>query len=111
MDALKYAKPDKSTNLIISTYEKQTFNTEYPSLKYILDILIEISDKIYFIPANEVAMKHSGNLKTMNIVILGYIMNFLPLKRESFEESLTQHFSGTSLDMNLKVFNEGIKLK
>jgi len=111
LDALKYAKSDKSTKLIISTYEKHTFDMEYPSLKYILDILLEISNNIYFIPAMEIAVKHTENLKTMNIVILGYLLKFLSLNRKSFEESLMRHFSGANLEMNIKAFNEGIKLK
>ncbi|MFX1417934.1 MAG: 2-oxoacid:acceptor oxidoreductase family protein [Promethearchaeota archaeon] len=111
LDVLKYAKPDKSTNLIISTYEKQSYNDEYPSLKYIIDRLFEISDNIYFIPAMEVAIKYTGTLKTMNTVILGYILNFLQLNRKNLEKSLAQQFSGEKFEMNLKALNEGTKLK
>jgi len=111
LDVLKYAKPDKSTNLIISTYEKQQIDTKYPSLEYLLSVLYENSENIYFIPVSEIAIKHTGNLKTMNSVILGYIMKFLPLNKKDLEESLMQNFTEKNLELNLKAFNEGLKLQ
>ncbi len=110
LDVLKHAKPDKSTNLIISTYEKHEIGIEYPSLKDLLEILYENSDNIHFIPANEIALKFLGNLKTMNMVILGYILRFLPIKREVVEDSLNEYFSGKKLEMNLIALREGQKL-
>ena len=110
LDVLKFAKPDKTTNLIISTYEKHEIGIEYPSLKYLLEILYENSDNIHFIPAKEIAVKYTGNLKTMNTAILGYILRFLPLNRSIIEESMIQLFSGDALEMNLTALNEGINL-
>ena len=111
LDVLYYAKPDKSTNLIISTYEKQQIDTKYPSLEYLLSVLYENSENIYFIPVSEIAVKHTGNLKAMNSVILGYILKFLPLDGKDLEESLIQHFSEKNLELNLKAFREGQKLQ
>lgn len=111
LDVLYYAKPDKSTNLIISTYEKQQIDTKYPSLEYLLSVLYENSENIYFIPVSEIAVKHTGNLKAMNSVILGYILKFLPLDSKDLEESLVQHFSEKNLELNLKAFREGQKLQ
>ena len=110
LDALKYAKPDKSTRLVISSYEKHIIGTDYPSLKYLLNILFETSDYIYFIPAMEIAVKYTGNLKSINIVLLGYILKFLPLSKNVLEESITNNFSGKDLELNLSAFNEGFKL-
>ena len=111
LDVLKYAKTDKSTNLIISTYEKHKIDLQYPSLEYLLGILYENSENIYFIPVSEIAIKHTGNLKAMNSVILGYILKFLPLDSKYLEESLKQHFSEKNLELNLKTFKEGQKLQ
>lgn len=111
LDVLYYAKPDKSTILIISTYEKQQIDTKYPSLEYLLSVLYENSENIYFIPVSEIAVKHTGNLKAMNSVILGYILKFLPLDGKDLEESLIQHFSEKNLELNLKGFKEGQKLQ
>ena len=111
LDVLKYAKSDKNTKLILSTYEKHIIGIEYPPEMYLLDALNEKSDNVYFIPASEIAEKYIGNLKTINIVILGYILRFLPLKKEDLEESLKWQFSGKILDINLKALNHGYELQ
>ena len=46
----------------------------------------------------------------MNTVILGYILRFLPIKKEVVERYLSEYFSGEKLKMNLKALNEGLKL-
>lgn len=110
-DVLKYAKPDKSTKLIISTYEEIIINKEYPSEEYLLNVLQENSDNIYLVPAKDIAEKLSNNLKTANIAILGFILRFLPLNEKELENSLIQKFSEKILEINLNVFREGLKLK
>lgn len=110
-DVLKYAKPDKSTKLIISTYEEKIINQEYPSEKYLFNVLHENSDDIYLVPATDIAEKLVNNLKTANIVILGYVVRFLPLNEKELENSLIQKFSEKLFDINLSAFKEGLKLK
>ncbi|MFX1387330.1 MAG: 2-oxoacid:acceptor oxidoreductase family protein [Promethearchaeota archaeon] len=110
LDVLQYAKPNKSTKLIISSYEKQIIDVEYTSLKYLLNVLFETSDYIYFIPAMEIAVRYTGNLKTMNSVLLGYILKFLPLDKKILEESISNNFSEKTLELNLIAFKEGLKL-
>ncbi|MFX1329672.1 MAG: 2-oxoacid:acceptor oxidoreductase family protein [Promethearchaeota archaeon] len=111
LDALKYTKPDKNTKLIISTYEKKIIGKEYPSLKYLIDILFEHSDNIYFIPATSIAEEVINNPKVANTVILGYILRFLPIKKDLLEDSLKEQLIGESLDVNLKAFEEGSNLQ
>lgn len=110
LDVLKYANPDKSTKIIISSYEKHVLGIEYPSLNYILNTLFNISDFIYVIPLAEIALKHTENIKTINSVLLGYISKFLLINKEDIEKALSDNFSGKILDLNLKAFNEGLKL-
>jgi indolepyruvate ferredoxin oxidoreductase beta subunit len=110
LDALKYARPNKSTKIIISSYEKRVLGGEYPTLEYILEILFKNSDFIYVIPLTEIALKHTGNIKTMNSVLLGYILKFLLINKEDIEKALSDNFSGKIFDLNLRAFNEGLKL-
>ena len=110
LNVLKYAKVDKSTILIISTYEKKLINIEYPPLPSLLKILFDISDKFYFIPASEITLKYTGDLKYMNTLILGYILRFLPIDREKVENILRKNFSGKKYQMNTEMLNEGIDL-
>ncbi|UCD00733.1 MAG: indolepyruvate oxidoreductase subunit beta [Promethearchaeota archaeon] len=111
LNALKYAKQDKSTKLVISTYENPVRGMEYPSIPSLLNKIYEYSDNLYFIPALEIVKKHIGNPKTMNIIILGYILRFLTIKRDVVEDSLKEFFSGKKLEINLKAFNEGYEIQ
>ncbi|MFX1588716.1 MAG: 2-oxoacid:acceptor oxidoreductase family protein [Promethearchaeota archaeon] len=111
LEVLKYSKPDKNTILVISTYEEISINLEYPSEKYLFKILHEKSDNIYLIPATDIAEKLINNSKTANMVMLGYIVRFLPLNEKALEDSLIQKFSEKDLDLNLIAFKEGLKLK
>ena len=45
------------------------------------------------------------------MVMLGYIVRFLPLNEKTLEDSLIQKFSEEILDKNLSAFKEGLKLK
>jgi len=110
LDVLKYAKPDKSTVLLVSTYEKHILGIEYPSIQELLNYLYESSDKIYLIPAMEIAVNQIRNSKIMNSVVLGYVAKFLPLNKKVLEEIIKENFSGSSLNLNLKAFNEGFEL-
>jgi indolepyruvate ferredoxin oxidoreductase beta subunit len=110
LDALNYAKPNKTTKIIISSYEKQVLGVKYPSVDYILNEIYKISEFIYVIPLNDIALKHTENIKTMNSVLLGYILKFLSIDKKDIEKSLAINFSGRMLELNLKAFNEGLKL-
>ncbi len=110
LNVLKYAKLDKSTILVISTYEKKIRSIEYPPLPSLLNILFEISDNLYFIPASEITLKYTGNLKYLNILILGYILKFLPIDRETIENILRKNFSGKKYQTNMEMLNKGIDL-
>jgi indolepyruvate ferredoxin oxidoreductase beta subunit len=111
LDGLKFAKLDKSTKIIISSCEKQVLGIEYPSVEYILESLFEISDYIYILPVTDLAIKYTGNIKTMNNIMLGYVLKFLPLNKKDLERSISCNFSKHKLKMNLIAFNEGFKLK
>ena len=110
LDALKYAKPNKTTKIILSSYEKQVLGTKYPSVDYILNEIYKISDFIYVIPLNDIALKHTETIKTMNSVLLGYLLKFLSIDEKDIEKSLAINFSGMMLELNIKAFNEGLKL-
>ncbi len=110
INTLNFAKPDKSTKLIISTYEKHIIGTNYPTIRALLDYLFEHSNKIYLIPAMEIAEKILGNPRVMNGIILGYITKFLSINEKILEKSIKEHFMGTNLELNLRAFNEGLNL-
>lgn len=110
LDVLKYAKPNKTTKLIITNYEEKLINERYPTETYLMDMLHESSSNIYFIPTKDSGEKFVKNLKTLNIIILGYALRFLPLNKKEIENSLIQRFSGKNLEINIKAFKKGLEL-
>ena len=109
LDVLKYSKPDKNSILIISDYEKKVFNSDYPSEESFLSILNENSDNFYILSVMSFVENYE-NLKIINMIILGYILKYLPINKEDLEDSLKNYFSGESLELNLKALKDGYDL-
>ena len=110
LDVLEFARLDRSSKLIVADYEKKTQNNEYPSEEYLLKVLNENSESINYVPVMKIVAKLT-NLKIINVIILGYILKFLPIKEEVLNQSINQHFAGELLVLNQKAFTEGINLK
>ncbi len=110
LDVLEYVKHDRSSRLIIANYENKVQNIDYPSEDYLLKVLNEVSDSINYLPVMQIVSKLT-NLKIINIIILGYILKFLPIKQEEINQSISQFFTGDLLVLNRKAFVEGTNLK
>ncbi len=109
LDVLEFTKPDRSSKLIVATYQKETRTSEYPLEENLSKVLYENSDDVYTVPVMPIVDKFK-NLKIINTVILGYIARFLPITEEDLLVSLNQHFKGPILDLNQKALLEGIAL-
>ncbi|MFX0032129.1 MAG: 2-oxoacid:acceptor oxidoreductase family protein [Candidatus Hodarchaeota archaeon] len=110
-DVLKFAKADKSTKLIIFSYDEGSTGKVISLNNSIINNISEFSDNIYFIPTNHIAEKFKFNMKVINMVLLGYILRFLPLNEEDLKTSLILKFSGDILKLNVKALNEGVTLE
>jgi indolepyruvate ferredoxin oxidoreductase beta subunit len=110
-DVLMFARPDKTTKLVVSTYEEGIIGKVNPLDKSINDTIFEFSDNVYIIPTASIAEKLNINIKAINMVFLGFILRFLPLNEECLEDSVIQKFSGNILTSNFKALKEGIKLE
>ncbi|MBY9010690.1 MAG: 2-oxoacid:acceptor oxidoreductase family protein [Candidatus Lokiarchaeota archaeon] len=106
LDVLEFAKLDRSSKLIVATYEKESQSSEYPSEEYLSIILNENSDNVCIVPVMQIVDKFK-NLKIINTVILGYIVRFLPIAEDDLLASINQHFKGKFLELNQKAFEEG----
>jgi len=109
LDVLEFAKPDRSSKLIVATYQKETRTREYPLEEDLSIVLNENSDNVYTVPVMPIVDKFK-NIKMINTIILGYIARFLPLTEEDLLASINQHFKGPILDLNRKALLEGIAL-
>lgn len=72
--------------------------------------LSEITSNVYFIDANELAIK-AGDLRTMNVVMLGvlYGSGKIPMKKASLEEAISIFVPRKALEFNKNAFYLGIE--
>lgn len=112
LDVLNYAKPDKTTKILISTYEKRIVDKKYPDEDYIKESLKRTSEKkhIHYIEANKIAQDTIHNTRTENTIMIGYMLRFITLDKEDIEKVLRKYFSGKVLEANLKALQMGISL-
>jgi len=110
LDVLEFAKPDRSSKVVIADYEKESQNSDYPSEEYLVKVLNESSEHITLVPVLPIVAKYS-NIKIINTIILGYILRFLPITDEDIKKSIGQHFKKELLVLNQKALEEGIQLK
>jgi len=82
----------------------------YPDIKQISEFLKNVSQNIYFINADEMAM-NLGNPRTLNVVMLGVLLGSeaIPLKRESLVQAILSYLPIKVHDVNKKAFEMGIE--
>ncbi len=80
----------------------------YPGDEEIASILRRSSERIYFIKGTERAKK-LGNIKTLNVFLLGCTSVFLPLKIRVWQDIISQHVPFGVRELNITTFNQGRK--
>jgi len=80
----------------------------YPDDEEIASILRRGSERVYFIKGTQRAKK-LGNLKTLNVFLLGCVSVFLPLKIRVWQDVIAQHVPPTIRELNLTAFSQGSK--
>lgn len=83
---------------------------EYPNIEEIHAFLKDVSPNIFFIDANNLAMQ-AGNLRTMNVVMLGVISGSgkLPIKIENLQEAIRLFVPKKAIEINKLAFNLGLQ--
>jgi indolepyruvate ferredoxin oxidoreductase, beta subunit len=103
----------KDAIVIVNTYEQPPLSVSLGQIKYPTDDEIKKSfkrrtDKIYFIDANKRAME-LGNVRTLNIFMLGCFSVFAPLDEKVWKDSIKRRMPEKLVDINLKAFELGRK--
>ena len=81
---------------------------KYPADEVILDIIRKRAGEIFFIDGiTKVA--DLGNIRTLNVFLLGALSVLLPLSLEAWKESLEARLPQRILDINLAAFSLGQK--
>jgi len=83
-------------------------NEQYPSDEKIINLLRQQTDRIYLVEGTRRA-RELGNLRTLNIFMLGCISLFLPFRVRSWKFSLSQHLPASLQQINLTAFDQGRK--
>ncbi|MDO8635188.1 MAG: indolepyruvate oxidoreductase subunit beta [Dehalococcoidia bacterium] len=94
-----YALPPLSVTLGLDTY---------PSDSEITGILKQATDRIYFIEGTKLASE-LGDVRTLNILILGCASVFMPIKVSTWKEVISERLPEKIRQINLAAFERGRK--
>jgi indolepyruvate ferredoxin oxidoreductase beta subunit len=83
-----------------------TGQSRYPPLEEILAPLQRICRDIKTLDATKLAVK-AGNPQTMNVVMLGALSKYIPLREEMLIESLSESVPAKFLEVNRRAFELG----
>jgi len=83
-------------------------NEQYPSDEEITNILRQWSDRIYFIDGTS-RVRGLGNIRTLNMFMLGCVSLFLPLKVHLWKDSISQRVPSGMRQINITAFGRGRK--
>ena len=83
-------------------------NERYPTDKEITDILKRRADSIYLINGTSRA-RELGNIRTLNMFLLGCASLFLPLKVSIWKDSISQYLKPGIRQINITAFSQGRK--
>jgi len=83
-------------------------NERYPTDEEITDILRQWSSSIYFVDGTS-RTRELGNIRTLNMFMLGCVSLFLPLKVQVWKDSISQRVSSSMRQINITAFDQGRK--
>jgi len=83
-------------------------NERYPSDDEITDILKRRTDRVYFVNGTR-RVRELGNMRTLNIFMLGCASLFVPLKVHIWKDSISNRIPSNMRQVNINAFNQGRK--
>ena len=81
---------------------------QYPSDEEIEDILKRQTERIYFVDGTSRA-KELGDIRTLNMVMLGCVSLLLPIDVHAWKERMSQRIPSNILQINITAFDQGRK--
>jgi len=79
---------------------------KYPNDESIRTLLAGRAERAFFVDAQKIATD-MGNPRVANLVILGFLSAFLPLKQESWKEHIARRVPQRYVQLNLDAFARG----
>ncbi len=104
-----YLRPGAAA--IVNIYEQPPLSVslgqeKYPSRDEIMSILKRQTDQVYFVDGSGQAQK-LGNLRTLNLFMLGCFSAFAPFKMETWKASVARFLPENLRALNLTAFEKG----
>ena len=98
---------------IVNTYEQPPLSVslgqeKYPADADIIAALKRRTERVYFIDANKRA-KELGNVRTLNVFMLGCFAAFAPIGEAVWKESISRRLPDNIREINLTAFAAGRK--
>jgi indolepyruvate ferredoxin oxidoreductase beta subunit len=110
MEAVRYLPMlHKGSRVIVNTQKLLPPSVANGSVEYPENILDKLTEKgITVIPVDAFALaSEAGEIKTVNVVMVGVLSNFLPMAASVYEEVIRAHVKERFRDVNLKAFALG----
>lgn len=109
LEALRYIHYLKKNGITIVNDRKippmsvLTGTVSYPAK---IETKLKKYGKTFFIDAAKIAL-NLGNIRVVNIILLGVLSNFLNFKQKSWEQAIRQNVKTKFVDLNITAFNRG----
>jgi indolepyruvate ferredoxin oxidoreductase beta subunit len=113
LEAIRYAQYSKKNGtIVVNDREIPPMSVLVGAATYPKDIEKKLrrQAKTYFVDATKIALE-LGNVRTVNIVLLGVLSKFLNFKQKSWEEAIKDNIKKKFVDLNVAAFNQGKSLK
>jgi indolepyruvate ferredoxin oxidoreductase beta subunit len=114
LESLRYIDKLKNNGIIIiNDFEVlpiSVFGGKFLYPHEISENIKSFTDNFFILKALEAAKK-IGSEKTMNVILIGALSNFLPIKNQSWLKSIKKVVPKKILDLNLEAFEIGKNLK
>ncbi|MCK9175347.1 MAG: indolepyruvate oxidoreductase subunit beta [Desulforhopalus sp.] len=113
MEAVRYLPMlHKGSRVIVNTQKLLPPSVANGSVEYPENILDRLTEKgITVIPVDAFALaSEAGEIKTVNVVMVGVLSNFLPMAPSVYEEVINTQVKERFRDVNLKAFALGRKV-
>jgi indolepyruvate ferredoxin oxidoreductase beta subunit len=111
LEALRYIHYlKKQGTVIVNNREIPPMSVLVGAATYPPDTIQRISRKakVHTVHAEEIA-KRLGNVKSVNIILLGVLAQFLPFKTTSWQQAIKSQVKKKYVDLNKKAFTQGYK--
>lgn len=105
----QYLKPDGVAivaDVVIVPVSVIGSTIPYPSWDEVKEVLAQRTDEIYLVPATRIGQE-VGNLRALNMVMLGSLSVFLELEVEAWTENIQRRLPPQFVESSLEAFSRG----